>query len=169
MYVCVCFRNVFKPPEYCLSAWVSDASVHLCIYVCIYVSQLYARDWSKRFMQVILTNQIQAVNATSTWRQAGTRLVGEQRRPKRQPVPSNVKPCNYKHKTFDSRKCTEAGINSCITVPSKVRASQDPTKKRVTCLSKSVRRVVCFGWGLASAPLPRQVLSFPHMLSSLSI
>ena len=93
-------------------------------------------DWSKRFRQVILTNQIQAVNATSTWRQAGTRLVGEQRRPKRQPVPSNVKPCNYKHKTFDSRKCTEAGINSRITVPSRVRASQDPT----------------------SAPLPRQVL-----------
>ena len=33
--------------------------------------------------------------------------------------------CNYKH---DSRKCTEAGINSRITVPSKVCASQDTTK-----------------------------------------
>ena len=72
--------------------------------------------------------------------------------------PSNIKPCNYKHNTFDSRKCTEAGINSCITVPSKVCASQDPTKKRVTCSCKSVHRIVRLGWGQASAPLQRQVL-----------
>jgi hypothetical protein len=34
-----------------------------------------------------------------------------------------------KDKTFDCRKFTEAGINSSIAVPSKVHASQDPTKK----------------------------------------
>ena len=89
--------------------------------------------WSKRFMQVILTNQIQAVNATSTEKLSPScyyklplyaaiisccyKLL--------QPAPSNIKPCNYKQ---DHRKCTEAGINSCITVPSKVHASQDPTK-----------------------------------------
>ena len=33
-----------------------------------------------------------------------------------------------KHKRFDCRKCTEAAINSSITIPSKVHASQDPTK-----------------------------------------
>ena len=54
--------------------------------------------------------------------------VVEQRQPKRQPAPSNIKPCYYKHKTFKSTKCTEAGINSHITVPSKVHASQDPKK-----------------------------------------
>ena len=43
-----------------------------------------------------------------------------------QPAPPNIKPCNYKH---DSRKCTDAGINSRMTVPSKVHASQNPTKK----------------------------------------
>ena len=99
-------------------------------------------DWAKRFMQVILTNQIQAVNATSTWHQAGTRLIGDQRRPQRQSAPSNVKPCNYKH---DSRKCTEAEINSHITVPGKVHASQDQTKQRVTCSSNNVHMIVCLG------------------------
>ena len=41
-------------------------------------------------------------------------------------------------------ECTEAGINSRVTVPSKVRASKDSTKTRATCPSKSVPRVVRF-------------------------
>ena len=71
-----------------------------------------------------------------------------------QPAPSNIKPCNYKH---DNRKCTEAGINSRITVPSKVHASQDPTKQKNSS-SKSAQRVVRLGWGLASVPSSKQVL-----------
>ena len=59
-----------------------------------------------------------------------------------------------KHKTLNCRKCTEAGINSSITVPSKVLASQDPTKKRVTCSSKSIHRVV--DWFEGWHPLPNQ-------------
>ena len=46
---------------------------------------------------------------------------------------------------LDSRKCTAAGINSCATVPSKVRASNKSTKTGLTCSSKSEHRVVCFG------------------------
>ena len=36
----ICFQSgvgIFKPTDYCLSASVSDASVHLCIYLSIYL------------------------------------------------------------------------------------------------------------------------------------
>ena len=45
---------------------ICELSVCMVSGVCL-VSQIFkCCDWSARFMQVILTNQIQAVNATST-------------------------------------------------------------------------------------------------------
>ena len=78
--------------------------------------------------------------------------VVQQTRPKRQLAPSNVKPYNYKD---DIRKCTEALINSCITFPSKVCASQDPTKKKGTGSSKSVY-IGLFVWAEGWHWLPYQ-------------
>ena len=63
-----------------------------------------------------------------------------------------------KNKYCNQSECSKAGINSLVTVPSKLRASQDSTKTKVTCSCKHVYRVVCLGSRLASSPLPKKVL-----------
>ena len=50
---------------------------------------------------------------------------------------------NYANVHLDSRKCTKAEINSCVTFPSKVHASQFSTKTQMTCSSKNVQRDIC--------------------------
>ena len=49
--------------------------VFVCCLSGVFPSQIFIScDWSTGVMPVILTNQNQAVNATSTWSQAGTRF-----------------------------------------------------------------------------------------------